>query len=326
MTFTSCGQVNERTSGQGKNPCLNGGETYYFGVEINGTLCGYSISKECNGIIDGEEMAFESHDVIMKLSIMGEGMDVRLYSLFNTDPGSGRVKYCEMHIRNGNSDVVSTSRIAGDTVWFTGNNSQEPRKILLPPDIILETLLKSPHLLRDFVQKGLSEKKYQVYEPLKGEVIEKSYLKKGDETITLKDTLFGTIILEETDLSTGTKSTIWLNKNDGMAVKTLVSSRNIYLTDESVVDRISKANLDNVIFARVNRIIPDFLKVTSMKVKARIESVGEIISQEGLNYPGQKFTGTVKDNFIDGIFELEPKDMMEPMPRLSLLISAQILN
>jgi hypothetical protein len=41
-----------------------------------------------------------------------------------------------------------------------------------------------------------------------------------------------------------------------------------------------------------------------MKVKATIESAGEWITAESLNFPGQKFEGTVNNNLVEGIFEL----------------------
>jgi transglutaminase-like putative cysteine protease len=56
----------------------------------------------------------------------------------------------------------------------------------------------------------------------------------------------------------------------------------------------------------VNKIIPDFQKLTYMKVNAHIESFGETITVESLNSPGQKFTGTVTENVVKGEFELEP--------------------
>jgi transglutaminase-like putative cysteine protease len=162
-------------------------------------------------------------------------------------------------------------------------------------------------VLNDFIKPGSDEKRYRVYEPVRGEIIEKSYSKKGEEEISLKGVFYQSIVLEETDHSTGTRATVWLNKADGMIIKTLVAGRNIYLTDSTIGDRIRKVNFDSLIFARVNKVIPDFFRVNYMKVRARIESYGEVLTVDGLNFPGQKFTGTVQNNLVEGIFELEPK-------------------
>jgi transglutaminase-like putative cysteine protease len=42
-----------------------------------------------------------------------------------------------------------------------------------------------------------------------------------------------------------------------------------------------------------------------MKVKAVMEPTGQWITPDDLNLPGQRFTGTVTDNLIEGIFEIE---------------------
>ena len=306
VSITTCGQADKRTSGQAELPCSSADKTWYFGVEIDGMLCGYCISRECRGTRDEGIILWETNNILVLLSVLGEGMDIKINHIYGTDPVSGRLKYNKIDILSGNTSVISTTSIRGDTAIYSGNNNPEPNKIFLPGDVILETALKSPHLLRDFTTAGVNEKTYRVYDPVRGGIIEKSYIKKGEEEISLKGTIYHSIILEETDHSIGTRATIWLNKTDGMAIKTLVAGRNIYLSDSTIIDRISKVNFDNLIFAKVDKVIPDILKGNYMKVRAKIESFGEVLTAEGLSSPGQKFTGTVTDNTVDGIFELEP--------------------
>ncbi len=42
-----------------------------------------------------------------------------------------------------------------------------------------------------------------------------------------------------------------------------------------------------------------------MKIQARLEPSGLKITPASLNRPGQSFTGTVKENLIEGVFEIE---------------------
>ena len=42
-----------------------------------------------------------------------------------------------------------------------------------------------------------------------------------------------------------------------------------------------------------------------MKLQVKIEPTGAVLTAADLNVPGQKFSGTVKDNLIEGIFEIE---------------------
>ena len=43
--FLSAGNAGAQDS----NPCKTGGQTFYFGVEINNILCGYSVETENQG-------------------------------------------------------------------------------------------------------------------------------------------------------------------------------------------------------------------------------------------------------------------------------------
>jgi transglutaminase-like putative cysteine protease len=293
------------STGQEKTLC-EGGKEYYFGVEINNVLCGYSEERLCPVEKEGVELLSHTSDVMVKLTVLGSGMDIRIYSRFDFDPATDRWFYNETSITTGNASVISTSTIKGDTVWFTSSSSSQPRKIPLTPDIILDLPLRSPHLFRDFIIGGASGKKYRVYDPMRGEILDKEYVNLGEESLVLNDSTFQTLVLEETDLSIGTRSKLWLSKKDGFNVCVDVAGRRIYLTDNSVGKRINVVDYDNVIFGKVNKIIPDFMAMTYLKIKTDINSVGEIITRESLNRPGQIFTGTVTDNRIEGVFEIEP--------------------
>jgi len=80
-----------------------------------------------------------------------------------------------------------------------------------------------------------------------------------------------------------------------------------YLADPSVVNRIKMADVDDTLFARVDVAIADIQAISYMKVKATVEPTGLWVTEEGLNITGQSFTGTIKDNLIEGIFEIEHK-------------------
>jgi transglutaminase-like putative cysteine protease len=294
------------TWAQEEDTCSSPKKTYYFGVEINGTLCGYYVARICQEEKEGRIILNEFNNVFVKLSILGQGMDMRIRSNFGTDPLLYGFFYNETKIDIGNSHILSTTHIKGDTAYFTGQTGQEEKKLFLGKEVILETGLYFPHLFKDFIQREIMDTLYKVYDPVSGKITEKKYSVAGTEDITLNDSLFHTLVLEETDHSTGSKAKIWLNKEDGLEVKVAVAGRTVYLTDPTVVGRISKVNYDNVIFARVNEIIKDFQNLTYLKVRAKVASTGEALTAENLTFPGQTFTGSVLDNLIEGIFEIEP--------------------
>ena len=295
------------SNAQEQNPCKTGGQTCYFGIEMNDVLCGYSAETYCNGTLDGKEVRFEFSDVILKMSALGADVDAGFRVLYASDPVTRRAVKIEASVINGESVVKTVTRITSDTAYFSSPTSGVSSAIPVGRDVIFGSQTWYPHLYDDFIKKNIPEKKYKVFDMFRGEITEKGYIKKSEENIVLSDSAFQTLVLEETDYTTGIKTTLWLNKADGYNVKALVAGRRtIYFADKSVTSRITFANIDNELFARVDRKIPDIMNLSWLRVKAQINSYGEELTAQSLNFPGQKFEGTVKGSLIDGIFEVEP--------------------
>ncbi len=289
------------------NPCKTGGQTCYFGVELNDVLCGYSVETYCDGMLNGKEVRFLYSDVILKMSALGEDIDGGFRWKHVIDPVTNRAVEIQVDIINGESVVTTLTRITGDTAWFSTPCSGMKKAIPIDHDVIFTSQSWYPHLFYDFIKMKGTEKRYKVYDPLKGEVTEKGYTRRSEETIVLSDSSFRTVVLEETDFQTGIKTILWLNKEDGFNVKAVVAERrNIYFADKSVTSRITFANIDNELFAKVDRKIPDIMNLSWLRVKAKLNSYGEEITVQDLNFPGQNFEGTVSGSLIDGIFEIKP--------------------
>jgi len=292
---------------QSLNPCEKSNSINYFGVEINKILCGYAVESYCYGIVDGEKVRFEYSDVTYKMSLLGAGVDAGFKVLYVINPITERASKIEVKIINNQSIVNTTTTVVNDTIYFKSSNLGADKVIPAGKEVMISSQVRYPYLFEDFIKKGISEKKYKVFDPMKGEITEKVYTRKPEEYITLKDSLFHTLVLEETELSTGIKVTLWLNKSDGYNVKSITAGRQaVYLSDKSVSSRIKQANMDDLFFTKTNQTIPDMMNLTYIKVKAQINSYGDNITTESLNYPGQKFTGTIDKSLIDGIFEIEP--------------------
>ncbi|MBN2172777.1 MAG: transglutaminase domain-containing protein, partial [Bacteroidales bacterium] len=117
---------------------------------------------------------------------------------------------------------------------------------------------------------------------------------------------FYTTVLEELNETNGITSIIWLNNENSFPLKfDIAGNRQIYLADNSAKKKIQTVNLENMLFAKVNKIISNVPDISYMKVEATISSGGEWITAENLNFPGQKFEGTVTNNLIEGVFEIE---------------------
>ncbi len=234
-------------------------------------------------------------------------MDAGFRVMYASDPVTRRAVKIEASVINGESVVKTVTRITTDTAYFSSPTSGVSSAIPVGGDVIFGSQTWYPHLYDDFIKKNIPEKKYKVFDMFKGEITEKGYIRKSEENIVLSDSAFQTLVLEETDYTTGIKTTLWLNKADGYNVKAIVAGRRtIYFADKSVTSRITFANIDNELFAKSDRKIPDIMNLSWLRVKAQINSYGEELTAQSLNFPGQKFEGTVKGSLIDGIFEVEP--------------------
>ena len=300
--FLSAGFANA----QDENPCKTGGQTCYFGVEINEMLCGYSIETSCDGVFNGKPVRYENSEVTLKMSLLGADVDISIKFLYYIDPFTDRVLMADITQSAGQLVQHTETRVRNDTLLFSNITSGIKKAIPLNNDFIFYSQTGYPWLLKDFNKPGVTEVKYKVYDPLRGELVDKIYIRKGDEAIRLADTTYYTVLVEETDLSTGIKTLIWLAKKDAFNLKISYAGRNIYLSDKSVINRVKMADMNSVFFTKLNRIIPDFFNVKLLKVKATINSYGENLTPESLNFKGQKFTGTVSESLIDGYFETAP--------------------
>lgn len=287
-------------------PCETGGQTCYFAVETNGILSGYSVETYCPGVFEGINVRYEYSDVTLKMSLLGADIDAGFKVLYIFDQANDKALKAEVSVINGKVVLEFSSRISGDTIFFECPASGINKSIPVSGDVIFASQTRYPHLFRDFIMDGIKEKSYRVYDPLRGEVVEKGYVRKEEENVVLSDSIFKCLVLEETDNSTGVRSLLWLNRDDGFNVKAELPGRIICLTDKSVTGRITFANLDQLFFARVGTHIPEFYDLKWLRVKTRINIYGEVVSAASLNVPGQKFEGTVNGSLIDGIFEIEP--------------------
>lgn len=292
--------------------CLNSGaqtsddDCSFYAVEINNVLCGYAKLYSARIVEKGKEVHQVTGQVEVKLSVLGGGVDMHINYFYKGDPVTRQFSSFETLTKTGPAELKFTADVKNDTIYYISHSTGERKKIGISEDILLEMPDYQPYIMKDFIKGNLKEKTYKIFEPTRGEITEKICKKTGEEDLILSGKKYSCIILEENLTSLGVLSKNWYSKENGLNVQTLVSSRKIYLSDQSVVKQISIANLDNVLFARVNKNIPDIHNIVYMKVKAKIESAGEKLTSQNLNVTGQKFTGNVTDNVVEGIFEMEP--------------------
>ena len=281
-------------------------KTLYYGIEINGVLCGYSEINLSPMVKDGKNMTLLKQNVFAMLSALGSKFNTEVKLTYHIDPATGKFNYHDSEIKQGQVQLNSVTRIEGNTARFTSTPGNRETTIELPPDVIFENTVSFPHLKRDFVERKMEKATYEIYEVREAEVQKATYTKAGTEKLQLAGKSYNTIILDRLNNKTGLKATMWLDVENGYLLKTIVSNNRMsYLADPSVVNRIKMADVDDNLFAKVDVAIADVQAISYMKVKATVEPTGVWVTREGLNVPGQHFTGTIKDNLIEGVFEIE---------------------
>ena len=282
-------------------------EKRYYGIEINGVLCGYSEISVSPMVKDGKDMTLLKQKVFAMLSALGSKFNTELKLTYHIDPVTGKFTYHDSDITQGPAKLGSAIYVDGDTARFTSTPGNRETTIALPPDVVLENTLSFPHLIRDFVDRKLQKKSYEIFEVREAEVQKSTYTKVGTEKLELAGESYNAVILDKLNHKTGLKVTMWLDVENGYVLKTTYQNRMSYLADPSVVNRIKMADVDDNLFAKVDVAIADVQAISYMKVKATIEPTGLWITEEGLNITGQRFTGTINDNLVEGIFEIEHK-------------------
>lgn len=276
-----------------------------YAVEINGVLCGYADSEYTTTQKDGKEFLLVENHILAKLSALGGGIDMTIENKFLLNPETYNPVSIE-HVAATTAEVYTFTQFENGNAFFTNTRGGDLRKIELDKDVIVENSVFYPHLMKDFIRGTKNEKSYRVYDDMKGAIVTKSYKLLGKETLELIGKKFNSTIVEELNHELGITTKIWLDNDTSFPLKIEVSGRKIYLADESVKKKIQTVNLESSLFAKVGKIISNVPDISYMKVEATINSGGEWITPESLNFPGQKFKGTVTNNLIEGVFEIEP--------------------
>ncbi len=281
-------------------------QRFYYGIEINGVLCGYSEIGVVPIIEEGRALTLLQQTTFAMLSALGSPFNSQIELTYHIDPATGRFTYHDSHISQGPAQLSSVVRIEGATARFLSTPGEPELSIPLPPEAILENTLSFPHLVQDFVERNLEQASYDILEVREAEVQKSTYTRVGTERLQLGGEDFDALILDRLNHKTGLKTRMWLDTATGYVLKTAVADNRVsYRADPSVVNRIKMANIDDTLCARVGVVIADVRTITYMKVRATLEPTGLWVTPEGLNVPGQRFTGTISNNLIEGVFEIE---------------------
>ncbi|MBN2542113.1 transglutaminase domain-containing protein [bacterium] len=281
-------------------------QKYYFGLEINGVLCGYTEIEISEIEKDGKEYILLDENVFAMLTALGAEVNTSQKIEYYIDPGTGNFIYHYHKLDQGSIKLEATYTIKGDTAYLYDFDKDTETKIALPKDVLLPNTMIFSHIKNGFIDGGVKEKTYKFLEARDAQVEELTITKVDDEELELVGKIYQTIKVEQYLPYMGLRFFLWIDKETGYLVQMEIPGmRKQYLTDASVVKRIQVASVDENILLKTNETIVNIQGIRYLKVKAAMEPIGLLITEEGLNVHGQTFEGTVEENYVEGIFEIE---------------------
>ncbi len=279
----------------------------YFAIEINGVICGYSETFEEPLEESGKEYVQAETKVFVMLSMLGSKFNSKIHVTSLLDPTTRRACRNATVIDQGGNRMEFKLTVSGGEAVLVSPRSREPKTIAISPGLLIGSDEMFRIIRRDFIAKHAIEASYDILEIMEEEIQRSSFRKTGEEKIELAGKTFHTLVVEQTNAKTRVKTTYWLAPDFDGFVKFTVRDRSVYLADRRIVDRIKVADMDAAFFSKTNVFIVDIPAIAYMKLKVRIAPTGAVLTEADLNVPGQKFSGIVRDNVIDGVLEIEHK-------------------
>ncbi len=276
----------------------------YYAIEINGIVCGYTEASETPVVKEGKEVIEGEVNIFLMLSLLGSEFNTEMKSVSYEDPVTRRNSFSSINIKQGSIENHIEVVVKGDKAVITSTLFAQPREIEISPDITIGSTEVYERLRKDIGRDGKTEMVYNNLEMMEGEIQSSTYKLLRKEKVELAGQTFNTAVIQQTNNKTGVKTTFWMDPEHDYYIKFEVANRKVYLSDQNVIDKIKVANMDENILTKTNKAISDVQSISYMKVSAVIEPTGSNFTIDDLNVPGQKFTGTVKDNHIDGVFEI----------------------
>ncbi len=279
-------------------------EILTYAIESKGTVYGYQ-EVEISRIEDGGRTLVRIKESGRTLATaLGAEISARARSEYRVDPETWRIVSSETLIDQGSLKLDVNASLEGDLARISINPGGGERTVRLGPEVVFEYPVLLPHLEKDFVEDGLDSKSYEVLDLIDRKVHRVTYAKKGTESIDLAGRRFSALVLDSLNHEIGLKLRHWIDAENGRLLRLESPRGTVYLAEKSIKRGLKKANLDKDIFAPAGVRIADIAAITRLEVRAVLEPVGNWITAESLNVPGQSFEGAVEDNRIEGIFEV----------------------
>ena len=276
----------------------------YYAMEMNGQVFGYVELSILNIREKGKPLIQLKETVENRISALGVAIDTQGWSEYRIEPETGRFSFSEQVIDSGTLKFHITASIEGNAARIDLQPGGAEKSVSLPEGVLLENPYYFPNLLKDSGKGNPEARLYQALDVLDRRIHKVTVTRKGPEPLQLAGKTYRAIILESSDHDIGFKFRQWVNADNGYLLKSEGPRSTQWLADQSIKGKLQRVNIDNHLFAKAGAAISDIPAISHLKVRAKLEPVGNWITPESLRVSGQSFDGTVEGNRIEGVFEI----------------------
>ena len=279
-------------------------EKIFYALEMNGQVYGYvelTILKTEGR--DGPLLQLREKAENTSLAL-GVPVDTRGSSEYRVNPETGQFSFFEQEIDSGSLKFRLVASIEGRTARIGLQPGGGEKVVSLPAGVLLENPYFFPGLLKKAGEAGAAPKVYQALDVLDREIHQVTVTQRGPEPFMLEKKTYKAFVLESIDQDIGLKARQWINAENGWLLKAEGPRSTLRLADQSILHRLQRVNIDNHILAKAGVSISDIPALSYLKVRAKLEPVGNWITPDSLKVSGQNFDGTVVENRVEGVFEV----------------------
>ena len=304
-------------------------ESRYYTIDMMGKRIGYA-DYFLYGTKSDVKVVSET---FIKVKMLGQPYDITYQALGIYSPQMTPIRYAvtlaqggmvtEVYCEFSENQVKVKRTMAGSTTTKTSNVG----------DFMVEgNLMDTWNLMFRSMGEITVTRKFQLFLPLLSDVTE---IEVEPMNVELLPSLEGEEycnVYKVTFTKLNQEMKMWVSQSDKTVLKMEVPEQQaiIQIARPEDLGKIEDFEALSKAFAIANVLIPNWKDLTSMKIRIKVESIGELFSFDELQSDFQKFEGVKEGNIAEGIIETKryeyKKQNPPPFPIEKINVDAEFLQ
>lgn len=276
----------------------------YYAIIQDDVVCGYAHVVFEPVEYEERTCTLLTDSLWMQMKAMGKSIEGQYTFTYTIDQGDGMYLHHTSDIKQGTLEFAGLVSIHGDSAISVSIPEMDTSVVIMPPETLCKNTRLYQHLVNFFIRDGLTEKKCPVFSEIDNKVNTIVYTTRGQQQIKLVGKTYDALVVDALNRTTGIQTTIWVDTESGIMLKEKYPQREVELADADIRNKMGVADIDKNLFVPVDTVIANPWALSYVKVQAVMQPAGFWLTPENLNVPGQNFYGTVENNRVEGMFEI----------------------